>query len=104
MTPVRIVGVLDWTTAKVGDPALDFTYQHMMGPAAFQVTVAAYLEAGGTEHPHLSERCAELAAAAPLAYGLFALRSGDPEHRANAENQLDPRESAGSREEEAVSE
>ena len=28
--PSRIVGVLDWTTAKVGDPAVDFTYQHMI--------------------------------------------------------------------------
>jgi GTP-binding protein HflX len=45
--PSRIVGVLDWTTAKVGDPAVDFTYQHMMGPAAFEATVAAYIEAGG---------------------------------------------------------
>ncbi len=91
-TPGRIVGVLDWTTAKVGDPATDFVYQHMMGPAAFEATVAAYVEAGGVEHPHLAERCAELAAAAPLVYGLFALRSGDPQHRANASAQLYPRD------------
>lgn len=91
-TPARIVGVLDWTTAKVGDPAIDFTYQHMMGPAAFDATVAAYLEAGGREHPHLAARCAGLAAAAPLAYGLFALRSGDPQHRASAAAQLGPRD------------
>ena len=50
--PSRIVGVLDWTTAKVGDPAVDFTYQHMMGPAAFEATVAAYIEAGGVLLPH----------------------------------------------------
>jgi aminoglycoside phosphotransferase (APT) family kinase protein len=90
--PARIVGVLDWTTAKVGDPAIDFTYQHMMGPAAFDATVAAYLEAGGREHPHLAARCAELAAAAPLAYGVFALRSGDPQHRTSAAAQLCPRD------------
>jgi aminoglycoside phosphotransferase (APT) family kinase protein len=90
--PSRIVGVLDWTTAKVGDPAVDFTYQHMMGPAAFEATVAAYVEAGGVLHPHLAERCAELAAAAPLAYGLFALQSGNPRHRAAAAAQLLPRE------------
>lgn len=91
-TPARIVGVLDWTTAKVGDPAIDFTYQHMMGPAAFDATVQAYLDAGGREHPHLAERCAELAAAAPIVYGAFALATGDPQHRANAAAQLDPRE------------
>ncbi len=87
-TPARIVGVLDWTTAKVADPAIDFTYQHMMGPAAFDATVAAYRAAGGREHPNLAARCAELAAAAPLNYGLFALASGNPEHRATAAAQL----------------
>lgn len=90
-TPGRIVGVLDWTTARVGDPASDFTYQHMMGEAAFEATLAAYLEAGGRDHPCLAQRCAELAAAAPLAYGLFALRTGDPQHRASAAAQLFPR-------------
>lgn len=85
---VHIVGVLDWTTAEVGDPAIDFTYQHMMGSAAFEATVAAYLEAGGREHPHLAARCEALAAAAPLAYARFALESGDPQHRARAAAQL----------------
>lgn len=89
-TPARIVGVLDWTTAKVADPAIDFTYQHMMGPAAFEATVAAYLESGGVEHPRLAERCDELAAAAPLSYALFALQTGDPQQRATAAAQLEP--------------
>lgn len=91
-TPARIVGVLDWTTAQVGDPAIDFTYQHMMGPAAFEAALAGYRDAGGAEHPRLSERCAALAAAAPLLYGVFALESGDPQHRATAAAQLDPKE------------
>jgi aminoglycoside phosphotransferase (APT) family kinase protein len=86
--PRRIVGVLDWTTAKVGDPAVDFSIQHMLGPAAFDATVAAYLEAGGVEHRELGARCEALAAAAPLTYALFALRTGDPEHRASAMAQL----------------
>jgi aminoglycoside phosphotransferase (APT) family kinase protein len=90
--PSRIVGVLDWTTAKVGDPAADFTYQHMMGPAAFDATVAAYLDAGGVPLPHLAERCAALAAAAPLVYGLFALQTRDPQHRAAAAALLLPAE------------
>lgn len=86
--PGRIVGVLDWTTAKVGDPAVDFTYQHMMGPAAFDATVGAYLDAGGVELPRLADRCAAIAAAAPLTYAVFALASGDPQHRATAAAQL----------------
>jgi aminoglycoside phosphotransferase (APT) family kinase protein len=89
-TPDRIVGVLDWTTAKVGDPALDFTYQSMMGPETLEQTVRAYREAGGAEHPNLSRRCAGILAAMPITYGLFALRSGDPEHRATAAAMLDP--------------
>lgn len=89
-TPARIVGVLDWTTAKVGDPASDFTYQHMMGSAAFEATLASYLESGGVEQPHLAERCAELAAAAPLGYALFALETDDPQHLASAAQQLSP--------------
>ncbi|MBX3160701.1 MAG: macrolide 2'-phosphotransferase [Deltaproteobacteria bacterium] len=86
--PARITGVIDWTTARVGDPAVDFTYQHMMGPTAFDATVAAYVRAGGTPIPHFAERCAEIVAAAPLTYALFALRSGDPQHRAAATAQL----------------
>jgi GTP-binding protein HflX len=89
--PARIVGVLDWTTAKVGDPAVDFTYQHMMGPTAFEATVAAYLGAGGAPIPHLGARCAALAAAGPLAYGVFALQTGDPRHREAAAAMLLPR-------------
>ena len=89
-TPARIVGVLDWTTAKVGDPATDFTYQYMMGAPAFQATVQAYLDAGGHDQPHLAERCANLAAAAPLAYGLFALQTREPLHLKRAAEQLDP--------------
>lgn len=88
--PARIVGVLDWTTAKVGDPAVDFAYQHMLGPAAFEATVAAYLEAGGVPLPNLAERCSEIIGAAPLAYAVFALHSGEPQHRAAAAAQLLP--------------
>lgn len=88
----RILGVLDWTTAVVGDPAVDFTYQHMMGPAAFDATVAAYRRAGGADHAALAERCAALTAAAPLRYATFALASGDPKHREAATAMLAARE------------
>ncbi len=77
-------------SATLGDPAIDFAYQHMMGPAAFDATVQAYREAGGAAHPRLGDRCAELAAAAPLLYGVFALQTGEPQHLAAAAAQLDP--------------
>lgn len=86
----QVLSVLDWTTAKVGDPAVDFVFQHMMGEAPFALTVAAYEEAGGAKHPHLAERCAEITAAGPILYGIFALTTGRPEHRAAAAAQLAP--------------
>ena len=46
-----ITGVLDWTTAKVGDPARDFVFQTMLGvDAVFEATVDAYVK-GGRQRP-----------------------------------------------------
>lgn len=89
-TPGQIVGVLDWTTARVGDPAVDFTYQSMMGSDTLAETLRAYRAAGGPEHTNLERRCAAILAASPLTYALFALRSGDAQHHAAAEAMLDP--------------
>ncbi len=87
----RITGVLDWTTAKVSDPARDFALQHAIAsPATFALTVESYRAAGGRVPPRLGEHCAELMAAGPVAYGLYALQTGDPRHRAAAAAQLDP--------------
>ena len=86
----QILGVLDWTTAKISDPAIDFTYQYMMAGPSFELTVRAYVEAGGAAHPKLPERCAEIIAAGPIVYGLYALQTGQPEHRASAAAQLNP--------------
>ena len=84
-----VTGVLDWTTARVDDPARDFMYQHAFAPPeAFAATVASYAEAGGREWARLPERCAALMAAGPVGYGLFALTTGREEHRAAAQAQL----------------
>lgn len=72
----------------MGDPAVDFAYQSMTGAVALEATVAAYREAGGSEHRHLAERCTEIVAAAPIRYGLFALESNEPQHRATAAEML----------------
>ncbi|NJC23723.1 macrolide phosphotransferase [Arthrobacter pigmenti] len=87
----RIVSALDWTTARVSDPALDFMYQFMIAPPEqFAATVDAYRDLTGHSEPNLAGRCSELIAAGPLNYALFALESGEPEHRAAAEAQLRP--------------
>lgn len=86
-----ITGVIDWTTARVDDPARDFAFQYLSAPpAAFEATVHAYRQAGGSPWPRLGERCAALMAAGPVGYGLFALATGREEHRQAAQALLDP--------------
>ena len=86
-----ITGVLDWTTAGIGDPAKDLMFQAGYAPPeAFVTFLEAYAEAGGRVWPGLAEHCAELLAFGPVDYGLFALQTGEEEHRAAAQAQLDP--------------
>lgn len=87
----EITGLLDWTTAQVSDPGRDFAFQRgMTSPEIFDVTVQAYAAAGGRTWPRLGDHAAGLWSAAPVAYGLFALKTGDAAHRAAAQAQLDP--------------
>lgn len=87
-----IRSVLDWTTAKVSDPALDFMYHAMISsPEAFQVAVDAYVAAGGHMPQHLTERCAAILAAGPLTYAAYALTTRNEEHTAAAAALLDPK-------------
>ncbi|MFC7406414.1 macrolide 2'-phosphotransferase [Georgenia alba] len=84
-----ISGVLDWTTARVDDPARDFLFQRgVAGEEAFAATVDAYVRAGGSVWPRLADHCAEMWAAAPVGYGIYALTTGEPEHREAAAAQL----------------
>ena len=87
----EIRSVLDWTTARVGDPAADFSLHHMMSTdLAFDLTVRAFRDEGGRVPPRLGEHCAELVAAGPVVYGMYALQTGHPDHQAAAAAQLDP--------------
>lgn len=91
----RITGVLDWTTASVGDPAKDFMFhQATASPEAFDLTVARYVERGGRVWPALAAHCAEMFSASPVAYGLYALDTDDDAHHAAAAAQLNPLPSA----------
>lgn len=84
----RIVSVLDWTTAKVSDPALEFMYVQLISPDSFDAVVRAYQDAAGVAEPRLAERCTALIAAGPLNYAMFALTTGQAEHREAAQAQL----------------
>lgn len=86
-----ITGVLDWTTAKVSDPGRDFSFHRaMLSPELFELVVQTYVQRGGKAWPRLSEHAAELWSASPIAYGIYALQTGNDEHRAAAQAQLDP--------------
>lgn len=85
-----ITGVLDWTTAGVQDPAKDLVFQaNFAPPEAFEVFLDAYREAGGRTWPGLEKHCAELHSFTPVSYALYALATGEEEHRAAAQALLD---------------
>lgn len=87
----EVTAVLDWTTARVGDPAMDFAIHHSAAPPeAFEATVEEYVRRGGRVWPRFAEHCAEIMAAGPIGYGVFALQTGAAEHRQAAQELLDP--------------
>lgn len=89
----EITAVLDWTTAEVGDPARDFAIHHAAAPPeAFDAAVDEYVRRGGHTWPRMAAHCAEIMAAGPLGYGLYALQTGEEDHRQAAQAQLDPQD------------
>ena len=86
-----ITAVLDWTTASVSDPAKDFMFHQATASAdAFNLTVQRYVERGGRVWPRLADHCAEMFSASPVNYGIYALTTGETEHREAAAAQLSP--------------
>ena len=86
-----ITGVLDWTTAGVGDPAKDLVFQASFAPPeAWATFLEAYQEAGGSTWTGLEKHCAQLHSFTPVNYGLYALVTREEEHRTAAQAMLDP--------------
>lgn len=86
-----ILSVLDWTTARFGDPTVDLAIHHALStPGVFQVTLDAFAEAGGTVPTRLIERCIAHMAASPIAYALFAMTTGETQHLEIAAAGLNP--------------
>ncbi len=85
----RAIGILDWTEARVGDPAMDLVgHLKAFDEAALLTLIEHYAAAGGRTWPRLLEHCHMLHSAAPVAYAIFALISGDADHHAAAQTQL----------------
>lgn len=91
LTGEEVVGVLDWTTAAIGDPARDFVFHRAsVSREAFDATVRRYTEQGGRVWPMFADHCTELNSTAAVNYGMYALTTGEPEHAAAAAALLNP--------------
>lgn len=70
----KITGVLDWTTARVDDPARDLAAQYgAAGEEMLQASIAAYEQDGGQAYPGLAAQARHLWDASPIGYALYAL-------------------------------
>ena len=85
----RVTGMIDWSEARVDDPAIDMS-GHLMafGEPGLARLILAYQAAGGRTWPRMAHHVAERAAAFPIAYALFALQTRDEHHLAAARAQL----------------
>ncbi|MFD6856884.1 macrolide 2'-phosphotransferase [Rhodococcus sp. NPDC060090] len=87
-----ITGVLDWTTARVDDPARDLSAQYgAAGEDMLQATIDSYAAAGGQTHPGLAAQARHLWDASPIGYALYALTTGEASDLDAASAILDPR-------------
>lgn len=85
----RVTGMIDWSEARVDDPAIDMTAHLMVfGEEGLARLIHGYEAAGGRTWPRMAHHVAERLAAAPVNYALFALLSGDEAHLAAAKAQL----------------
>ncbi|QVQ50923.1 macrolide 2'-phosphotransferase [Spiractinospora alimapuensis] len=86
-----ITGVLDWTTARVDDPARDLSAQYgAAGEKMLGVTLDAYAEAGGHVHSGLAAQARHLWEASPIGFALYALTTRTEADMATAATMLNP--------------
>ncbi|WP_067726610.1 macrolide 2'-phosphotransferase [Oceanobacillus damuensis] len=72
----RVTGFIDWTEAKVDDPANDFAAHYMaFGDHALKQLIDAYGRSGGYIWTNMFEHIVELTAAYPVAIAEFAMKS-----------------------------
>ncbi|PCC74425.1 macrolide phosphotransferase [Nannocystis exedens] len=73
----RVIGVLDWTEARVDDPAIDLAlFLGCFGRDALERLVERFVAAGGTSWPGLVEHTGERWAAFAVLAAEWALRAG----------------------------
>jgi macrolide phosphotransferase len=73
----RVVGILDWTEAHVGDPATDFAlFYATLGEGTLQTLLEKYEARGGRVWPTFSSHIAAMWSAYPVIIADFAAMSG----------------------------
>ncbi len=85
----EVCGIIDWSTGQVSDIAQDFSgHLAVFGEESLKSLISEYEKQGGRIWGKLFEQSVERAAAAPLAYGFFALETQDEAHLVAAKLQL----------------
>ncbi len=85
----RVIGLIDWTEAKVTDVSNDFVFQYKaFGEEALEKLLHYYKEAGGIYWPKMKEHIMELDAAYAVAIAEFAMISGMEEYERMAKEAL----------------
>ena len=84
-----IRGIIDWSTAHISDISQDFSgHLTVFGEENLKDLISEYEKQGGRIWDRIFEQSVERAAAAPLAYGYFALETHDEVHINGAKAQL----------------
>lgn len=85
----KVCGIIDWSTAHIGDISQDFSgHVTVFGEGSLKALISEYEKQGGKIWDKIFEQSVERAAAAPLAYGYFALETKDEVHLNGAKVQL----------------
>ncbi|MFI9380922.1 macrolide 2'-phosphotransferase [Kutzneria sp. NPDC052558] len=85
----RLVGLIDWADATIGDPAMDFTDPYAnFAPAVFERLLADYERHGGHVWPGMREHIALRASLEPVINGLYGVETGRTDLIEQAREQL----------------
>lgn len=85
----NVIGLIDWTEAKVTDVSNDFVFQYkLFGEETLEKVIHYYREAGGIYWPDMKDHIIELDAAYAVAVAEFAMASGAEEYENMAKELL----------------
>jgi GTPase len=85
----QVTGMIDWTEARVDDPAIDMSgHLQLFGEPALEKLLLDYAAEGARVWPGLARHVTERLFAAPVTLALFALDTGDAPCLTMAKEQL----------------